>query len=410
MPILVNEYQQRRERVLKELAKTGAVGLVLAGEGAPPLMGFWRPDQHFRYLTGITSEPGAAVLFDPANPDPKKRCTLFLKPLNPELEAWDGYRDTISAGLKRQYGFDTVMRTTGLARFVTLAARQRKKLACLHPFAVYDGPVSADLALFRKVSERVPGCAIEDRSTFIGCQRAIKSATEIGMVQAAVDATAAGYAAALKMLKPGIAERDVQAAMERAWSDAAMDAGGADTRVGPGYNPIIGSGLNSTVLHYNQNVGFAREGEVLLIDAGCEVDGYTADITRTYPVSGKFTARQREIYELVLKAQEAAINAVKPGVWLHEVDEAARAVFRKKGLEDKYIHGIGHQLGLEVHDAPEATQDGPLAPGMIITIEPGLYFPDERIGVRIEDDVLLTKNGCKNLSAAILKTVKDIER
>lgn len=410
MPILLSEYQARREKVLKELAKSKSIGLVLAGDGAPPLMGFWRPDSRFRYLTGITSEPGAAVLFDPANPDVKKRCILFLKPLNPEMEAWDGYRETISTQLKSQYGFDVVMRTTVLARMVTLAARQRKRLACLHPFSVYDGPVSADYALFKKIMERVPGCAIEDQSTLIGRLRAIKSAAEIELMQAAVGASGAGYEAAHEMIRPGVTEREIQSEMERAWTAHGEANGPAGCRVAQAYNPIIGSGLNSTVLHYNINSGVVQDGDLVLIDAGCEIDGYASDITRTYPASGRFTARQREVYELVLRAQAAAIKAVKPGAWMHEVDEATKAVFHKAGVQDRYIHGIGHQLGLEVHDAAEATQDGPLSAGMVITIEPGLYFPSEKIGVRIEDDILVTKTGNRNLSAGIPKSVKDVER
>jgi Xaa-Pro aminopeptidase len=168
----------------------------------------------------------------------------------------------------------------------------------------------------------------------------------------------------------------------------------------------VGSGKNATVLHYMQNTAVCRAGELLVVDAGAAYEGYCADITRTYPVSGKFTKEQREMYELVLDAQEAAIDAVKPGRWMHEVDGAARKVFEKAGVADRFIHGIGHQLGMEVHDV---TPDGPLREGMIITIEPGLYFPGKAMGIRIEDDVLVTRGGGKNLSSAIPKTVREVE-
>jgi len=394
--ITKDEFHQRRQLCLTKL--DGAVGLVLAGDGAPPLSGHWKPDAHFAYLTGITDEPGAAVLFDPKNPDPSRRCILFLKPRNPETEAWDGYRDPLTAALRARTGFDAVLRTTLLPRFVSAAARQRKRLACLHPLAVYEAPVSPDYAIFKKVAERTPGLAIEDQTDLIPRLRSLKSPAEVDLLKQAVRATAAGYARVRAEIRPGVAERHIQRTLENAWAEA----GGT----GIGYNPIVGSGLRSTVLHYNANSGSLAEGDMLLIDAACSVHGYCADVTRTFPVSGRFTPRQREIYALVLRALRAATAAVRAGVFVHEVDEAARAVFREAGLEDFYIHGIGHQLGLEVHDA---TPDGPLQAGMVITVEPGLYLPEERIGVRLEDDILVTNTGSENLTASIAIELADIE-
>jgi Xaa-Pro aminopeptidase len=398
--ITTAEYRSRRDKVLGALK--GAVGLVLAGEGAPPLMGFWQPTTHFEYLTGIKDEPGAGALFDPGHEDPKKRCVLFLRPLNPEMEAWDGYRETISQSLKDKTGFETVLRANYLPRMLTQAARQRKKLACLHPFGVYDGAVSPDLAVFRKVTERVPGVGIEDHTDLLNSLRAVKSKAEVGLIEAAIKATAAGYEAVTGMLRPGVGENDVQRTLEAAF----IEAGGGGVR-GPAYNSIVGSGRNATVLHYMANTAKAGAGELMVIDAGASYEGYAADITRTYPVSGKFTAEQRRLYELVLEAQEAAIEAVKPGRCMWEVEAAARKVIEKAGHGDKFIHGIGHQLGLEVHDA---TPDGPLKAGMVITIEPGVYFAQKNIGIRIEDDILVTASGGKNLSSMIQKSAKDVER
>lgn len=395
--IEVNEYRQRRNDVLTKL--DGAIGLVLAGDGAPPLSGVWKPDSSFAYLTGITDEPGAAVLFDGKNPDPKRRCVLFLKPRNPEMEAWDGYRDPLTAALRARTGFDAVLRTTLLPRTLTNSARLRKRVACLHSFAVYDAPVSPDLATFRKVTERIPGIATEDQTDLLPRMRSIKSPAELALMRKAADATATGYAKARSAIKPGVTEREVQRALENAWAEA----GGT----GVAYNPIVGSGVRSTVLHYNANTGALADGDLLLIDAACSVGGYCADVTRTYPVSGRFTPRQREIYGLVLRALRAATAAVAPGVPMNEVDEAARVVFREAGLEDYFIHGIGHQLGLDVHDA---TPDGPLQPGMVITVEPGIYLPDEKIGIRLEDDLLVTASGRENLTSAIAIEPSDVER
>ncbi|MDP6693373.1 MAG: M24 family metallopeptidase, partial [Phycisphaerales bacterium] len=165
---------------------------------------------------------------------------------------------------------------------------------------------------------------------------------------------------------------------------------------------------NSTVLHYKDNDQDLVEGDLVCIDSGAFYQGYGADISRTIPVSGKFTKRQKEIYEIVLKAEEAAIAAVKPGITLAELDALARAIIVKAGYGDYFIHSIGHHLGLETHDT--CGSPSPLKKGAVITIEPGIYLPNESIGVRIEDDIVVTAKGHRNLSAAIPKTVADIER
>ena len=391
--IPLTEYQQRRERLLTSLR--GAAAVVFAGEGSGSQ---WRPHAHFLYLTGIRNETGAAVLFDPSAEDPKRRSVLFLRPVDPEAQRWDGYRDVIGAELKKRLGFQAVARTNHLPAFITGAARRTKKLACLHPFAVYPADVSPDLAVFRKVAERVPGVAIEDQSQLLPRMRAVKSAAELRVMRRAVAATVAGYKAALRIIRPGVTESAIEQALERTY-----EANGA---TGVPYDSIVGSGLNSTILHYNQNTDVAARGDLVVIDSAAEVDGYAADVTRTLPVSGKFSAEQRELYELVLRSQLAAIKAARPGAKMCDVDAAARDVLVKAGHGDAFIHGIGHQLGLEVHDA---TPDGALKPGMVITIEPGLYFPDRKLGIRIEDDVLITRSGNEVLTAAIPKSVRAIE-
>lgn len=396
------EFAGRREKVLRALS--GAAAVVFAGDGAPPLDGFWQPDWNFYYLTGIRDEIGAAVLFDPRAEDRKRRAVLFLRPLNPEAEEWDGLRDRIGTHLKKQTGFETVMRLGKLPSLLAAAARRRKRLACLHPFAPHDQPVSHDLAVYRRVCERVPGVTIEDRTTLLPELRAIKSPAELRLMRRACKATAAGYDAALRVLRPGLSER----ALQRAIEDTFTSAGAA----GVGYNSIVGSGINGTVLHYMANSGTCRDGELVVIDAGARVGGeggggYTADVTRTFPVSGRFNADQKHVYNVVLRAQAAAIRAVRPGVHMHDVDNAARHVIDRAGFADRYPHGIGHQLGIEVHDV---TPDGPLKPGMIVTIEPGIYLPDRGFGVRIEDDILVTRRGPVNLTASIPKAIGDIER
>jgi len=379
-------------------ALEGAAGVVLAGEGSPPLLGQWRPDPAFYYLTGIADEPGAALLFDPSTENPKRRCTLFLRPLNPERERWDGYRQQIGTKLRRSTGFETVLRNDALPGALTVAARRCGKLACLHAHAVYPAPVSPDLALFKQVAERVPGVQIIDRSMVLPAMRAVKSPAELALIRRAVAATAAGYAQALKMIRPGVSELQVSRVLEHAYLE-----NGAD---GLAYNSIVGGGLQSTVLHYSRNTEVLEAQTLVLIDSAAKVGGYAADVTRTFPVSGKFTPEQRDLYELVLKAQHAAIRAARVGARMYEVDDAARNVIDAAGYADAFIHGIGHQLGLEVHDA---TPDGPLKAGMVITIEPGVYLPELKMGVRIEDDILVTRRGPQVLTDMIPKTVREIE-
>ena len=392
----ISEFVSRRQALMDRLDE--AIGLVFAGDQSTTLHGRWQPDPNFYYLTGIRNEPGAAVLLDPRAEDPKRRCILFLKPLNPEIEEWDGYRERVNTALKRKTGFDAVMRSYHLPRWLTLIARKRGRLACLHPFSVYDAPVSHDLATFRKVAERSIGIQILDRTNLIPAMRAIKSRAELGVMKQAVRATAAGYAVAARTIRPGRNERDVQRALEMGFADA----GGTGT----GYNSIVGAGLNSTVLHYNTNDQPLRDGDLLLIDAAARVGGYTADVTRTFPINGRFSREQREIYTIVLSALEAGIRAVRPGVPMHQVDAAARRVIEKAGFADAFMHGIGHQLGIDVHDA---TPDGPLKAGMVVTIEPGIYLPDRGTGVRIEDDILVTPRGRENLTALIPRKPEEIE-
>ncbi|MDZ4754875.1 MAG: Xaa-Pro peptidase family protein [Phycisphaerae bacterium] len=395
--IPLREFADRRERVLKALKN--CVGFVFAGDADPSLSHAWRPHPHFEYLTGIVDEPGAVVLLDPLSPVPARRVILFLKPLNPELEQWDGYRETICQRLRDRYGAATVMRTTALPRWGSEAIRRAKHVACLHPFAAYNAPVSPDLALFREASHRIPGLAIEDRTQVLAELRAKKSAAEQDVMRRAAAITAAGYDAVVTMIRPGITEFDVQETLEHAYR-----SNGAR---GPAYNTIAGTGFNATVLHYHRNDQPLQAGELIVIDSAAGCFGYSADVTRTYPVSGTFSKRQKEIYEIVLKSELAGIAAAKAGATFAQVDKAARDIITKAGYGDYFIHGIGHHLGLETHDI---TPDGPLPEGAVITVEPGIYLPDEKLGVRIEDDVLIGKGRSKVLTAMIPKTVAEIEK
>ncbi len=391
------EYATRRTKLLNSLK--GAVGLIFAGKQADPLHDNFRPHPHFEYFTGIVDEPGAMLLLDPTNRIKSRQVMLLLEPLNREVEKWDGYRLEINKALRDKTGINTIFRDNALGRWLTDAVKRSKRVACLHPLANFDQQLSPDLEVFRKVAERIPGVRIDDQTETVAKMRAVKSKNEIAMIQRAIDITAAGYDAMFKGVKPGISEFDVQELLEHGYR--------TNGSRGPAYGSICGSGINSTVLHYQANDQTVAKGDLICIDSGASFGGYGADITRTVPASGKFNKRQREIYEIVLKAELAAIKVVKSGATFGKVDKAARDIINKAGYGDNYIHGIGHHLGLETHDI---TPDVPLKSGAVITIEPGIYIPKEKIGVRIEDNVLVTKDGCKNLSVKIPKTIAAVEK
>lgn len=391
-----SEFAQRRGKILATLK--GAVGLLLAGDDDRH-DGSFRPHAHFEYLTGIVDEPGAMVLLDPTNPVESRRTMLFLRPLNRERERWDGLRREISEALRDRVGISAIFRTEMLPRMLNPAVGRSRRMACLHAPALYTQRVSPDLAIFRKVAERVPGAVIEDRSDVLAKMRSVKSSREVALIQRAIDITACGFEEMMRAARAGRNEFDLQETIEHSYRSHGARC--------PAFPTIVGSGLNSTVLHYVANDQTIAEGVLICVDSGAVFGGYAADVTRTVPVNGTFSKRQREIYELVLKAQAAAIKVVKPGATFAQIDDAARRVIEKAGHGDHFIHSIGHHLGLETHDV---TPEGPIKRGAVITIEPGIYLPDESLGVRIEDDVLVTPTGAKNLSGKIPRSVTEIER
>ncbi|MFN0059160.1 MAG: aminopeptidase P N-terminal domain-containing protein [Planctomycetota bacterium] len=389
-----SEYADRRTRVLRDLA--GATGVICAGDATGDA---FQAHAHFQYLVGLGDEPGAILLLDPRQPLAHRRVLLFLKARDPELEQWEGWRPAIGGPLRKQLGIDGVFRLGAFPRWLAEAARRSGRLACLHAFAPIGQPVSPDLAIFRQVTERIPGLEVTDCTMLVPKLRSTKSSAEIALMTVAAQITARAYEELLPRLRSGQTEFDVQEMLEHVYK-----LNGAR---GAAYPSIVGGGLNSTVLHYRANRCELKSGELVCIDSAARFDGYCADVTRTLPVSGRFSARQRQVYDVVLAAQAAAIRAVRPGATLAKIDAAARRVIRKAGFEEFFIHGIGHHLGLEVHEPAAATA---LGPGAVVTIEPGIYLPDEALGVRIEDDVLVTRGGCRVLTAAIPKDADELER
>jgi Xaa-Pro aminopeptidase len=262
------------------------------------------------------------------------------------------------------------------------------------------------------VKDAAPQATVKDVSPAVGTLRAIKSPGELALIQKAIDPSIDAHLEAMKMMQPGLYEYQVAARMVEIHAYA-----GCETEA---YAPIVGTGIDSTVLHYNKVDRKIEDGDIVLMDVGGQYSGYASDITRTVPANGKFTPRQREIYEIVLGAQNAAMAALKPGMTLggqgpaslqkiamdyidsHGKDKEGRSLGRY------YIHGLSHHVGLNVHDPSGPSR--PLEPGMVITIEPGIYIPEENLGVRIEDDVLITPTGYKQLTARLPRSPDEIEK
>ncbi|MCH2161567.1 MAG: Xaa-Pro peptidase family protein [Phycisphaerales bacterium] len=395
--ISTKEFVQRRNKVLKALKQ--GVALVFAGDRDSELHGSWRPNSDFLYLTGITDEPGAILMLDPGAPTDSQRVILFLRPLDREIERWDGKRHDIDSSLRKQYGILAIHRLYRLGRLLNSAVRNSGTLTCLHPYAEHDEPVSPDLAMYRKVCERIPGVNIVDGTEILPRLRSVKSKAEQACLRKACEISRCGFDEVLYTMRPGMNEFDVQETLEHAYRENGSR--------GPAYNTIAGSGFNGTVLHYGANNQELGKNDLIVIDSGASYEGYAADVTRTYPVSGRFTKRQREIYSIVLKALEASIKVVKAGCTFQQIDAASRKIINNAGFGDYFIHGIGHHLGIDVHDS---TPKGPLKNGAVITIEPGIYLPKENLGVRIEDDVIVGTDGPTVLTKAIPKSISAIEK
>lgn len=408
-----NVYAERRARLATQLS--GAVLLFgyTGRENASPSYVF-NQEENFYYLTGHNEE-GAALLIVPAasaekgwrGPDE----ILFLPPRNPAAEQWNGPRmGPGDPGIQEKTGFAAVEAFPGLKARLAELAKSYKEIWTLLPHQEDTGyPHAREWSNW--IMQALPGIALRDAAPAMGASRQIKSPGELALLTKAIELSVDAQLAAMRMVRPGLYEYQVAARMVQIHS-----AGGCEAEA---YAPIVGTGIHSTILHFNELDAQIGDGDVVLLDVGGQYSGYTADITRTLPANGHFTPRQREIYEIVLGAQNAVLAALKPGMSLgrnapnslfkiaydymntHGVDREGRSLGRY------FIHGLGHHIGLEVHDAGDPNR--PLEPGMVITVEPGLYLPDEKIGVRIEDDFLITATGYQMLTSRLPRNVDEIE-
>lgn len=397
-PFAPEVYRQRREKLMATLKDGVAVihGARREASGGPVSPPFFQ-DGDFAWLTGIVDEPGAILVLAPA--ERTFREFMLLPARDVEAERWDVERLPLGSLIEQRTGIQRVRRANTLDGLVTALASRSKVLHFMGPIVSASAPVPPALDLYGRVSARVPGCTIKDQSALLPALRTVKEPRELDLMQKALAATTSGHRAAMKGVKPGMTERALTAILENGFRD-----GGGQ---GLAYDSIVATGRNAASLHYAHGNAVIGAGDLVLIDAAAAVGTYACDITRTFPASGRFTAAQRADHDLVLAAQDAAARLLKPGVIHEDMTEAANAVFRKAGRIDEFTHGLGHFVGLDVHDAGDYTR--PIPAGAVITIEPGLYNQQANQGIRIEDLYLITPTGAQCLSTGIPRTAEDIE-
>lgn len=363
----------------------------------------FRQDNNFFYLTGLETPRSWLVL--QAGEAGGASVVLYLPPRDVPRERWTGPQLGPGPEASQLAGIADVRSTDRFQADVTRWLAGRGASGRVSALFVSPGAARNDTLLSR-LAGAYSG-KVRDGAELLASVRLVKDEDELRRLRRAIEITGEAHREAMRVAAPGMYEYELEAAVEYVFR-----VNGAE-RVG--FPSIVGSGPNSVILHYDKNRRRMEAGEVVVVDIGAEFGYYTADVTRTLPVSGRFTPRQRAIYELVLGAQEAALRAVRPGARVRELDSIAR-VYMDRHSGDLcggepctryFVHGIGHWLGLDVHDAGDYRT--PLAPGMVLTIEPGIYIPEERLGVRIEDDVLVTGDGYELLTAAVPRTPDAVE-
>ncbi|HXH67426.1 MAG TPA: Xaa-Pro peptidase family protein [Candidatus Limnocylindrales bacterium] len=422
--------QQRREREptsayaerRAKLAATADAPIILTGlsgreEDSQAYV--FAQEENFYYLTGHNEEEAGLILLPAADSKAKKddfqgaREIFFLPAKNPAKEKWNGVRMSPSdPGIQARTGFADIRPFSEMRATIERLAKFYPAFYSILPYEKELGGFPHERETVEWLKIAAPQANIKDiRGNIIGL-RLVKGPGEIAFLRQAIELSLEAHFAAIRMMHPGLWEYQVAAKMVEVHA-----VGGSEAEA---YAPIVGAGPNSTALHYDNLGRKIQDGDIVVMDVGAQYSGYAADITRTVPANGKFTARQREIYDIVLGAQNAAMSALKPG--LDMCGKGKQSLYKisydyinshgkdqnGKPLGQYYIHGLGHNIGLDVHDPGESCSA--LKPGQVVTIEPGIYIPEENLGVRIEDDVLITETGYELLSSRLPRTAEEIEK
>lgn len=427
MNLPIANYQARRQGLQSKLPE-GFVAIVRAGDLCTRNSDCdfeFRPNSHFFYLTGY-AEPSAYVLIN------KTQSILFNLPKDPEKEQWDGFRHGIQ-GVIADFAFDKAYALDDMDEKVTdLLDGCHSVWFDFSDTVLQQQIISWQQALAQKVRQGAQApLQFNQLAGLLGEMRLIKDAQEVELMEVAAQISVKAHTLAMQTVKPGMKEYELEAELNYCFMKSGSRA--------PAYNNIVATGSNACTLHYVENNDLIKDGDLILIDAGCELGFYASDITRTFPANGKFSEPQAALYNLVLKAQKDAIEAVVVGSKYTDFHDVAvrvlsqglidlgllqgelESVIEDKAYRDFYMHNTGHWIGMDVHDVGAYKIEGesrPLVPGMVVTVEPGLYVAkdnmkvDEKwrgIGIRIEDDVLVTESGPVILTHGLVREIDDIE-
>jgi Xaa-Pro aminopeptidase len=424
--------QERREREPNSVYAARRAKLAAQLDSPVLLWGFsgreessqtyiFEQEDNFYYLTGHNEEGAGLILLPSSHGSQNSSAAswdgpqeiLFLPAKNPMKEKWNGLRMSPSdPGIEARTGFASVKPFSEMRATLEKLAKIYPTLYTILPYEKENGGFPHERVVTEWIKTAAPQIKLKDVRSNIDALRQIKSPGEIAFLTEAVDLSLDAHLAAMRMMRPGLFEYQVAAKMTEVHA-----MGGSEAE---GYAPIVGAGPNSTALHYDKLSRRIQDGDIVVLDVAAQYSGYSADITRTLPANGKFTPRQREIYDIVLGAQNAALAAIKPGV--NYCERGSNSVYKiafdyinshgkdlhGKPLGQYFIHGLGHDIGLDVHDPGEYCK--PLQPGRVVTVEPGIYIPEENLGVRIEDDVLITESGYKFLSERLPRNSEEIEK
>jgi Xaa-Pro aminopeptidase len=405
-------FAARRQAVMERRGDSVAVL-----QGVPDTRAYvpFRQDNNFYYLSGV-AVPEALLLLDGS----KRESILFLPPQDESIEQWEGPQVYAGPEARQACAVDKVMELPEFGD--ELKKRLQASRVVYTPFApyetaassrdravrydadilgnVWDGRTSRESAFQSKLKEKAGvTVTIKNLSPILDEMRRIKDETEIELLRTAAKIGALGLKEAIDAAKPGMYEYQLAAIVEFVymWHGASGEA----------FFPIVGSGPNSCILHYYKNQRKMEAGDIVIMDIGPDFRYYVSDITRTFPVSGKFSAEQAKVYGAVLEAQKTALEKVRPGASFEDLDKAVEEVLFRYGYDKYVLHAVSHYVGMSVHDTGDAV---PFEPGVVIAVEPGVYIPEKNIGVRIEDTVLVTEHGCEILSADVPKEMIEIEK
>lgn len=420
-PLSADVYKKNRERFIAQM-RPNSLAIFVSNEMIPisaDALYPFKQNPDFLFLSGIDQEECALILF-PDAPDPQYKEVLFLRKTNELIALWEGHKYSEEEG-RAASGVEKIMMMESfdnISRMLIFQAENIYLNTNEHYRGHFDMPYK-DLRLAREMRAAYPLHEFYRAQPIIGDLRMIKQEEEVAAVQTACNITRDGFARVMNFIKPGVMEYEIEAEITHEFLRQRAS--------GHAYEPILGSGKSACVLHYIDNDKECKDGDLILMDFGARYANYAADLTRTIPVNGRFSNRQKSIYEAVLRVHKAAVQMLRPGTLLEpyhkEVGKLMEDELIQLGVLDKekvakqdadkplykkYMpHGISHHLGLDVHDVGDRFKE--MQPGMIFTVEPGLYFPDEGIGVRIENDILVTDGDPKDLMADIPFEVEEIE-